>query len=58
MIKIVIFVDGGNVQGVYSTKSNIDVELVDFDNLRAEGKDEDERYRILGDTTKDLHGIF
>lgn len=57
-MKIVIYVDGGNVQGVYSTKETVEVELVDFDNLRADGKDYEERDRILDEARRGLHGIF
>lgn len=57
-MKIVIFVDGGNVQGVYSTSLNVEVELIDFDNLRAEGRDEDARHRTLGEAIETLHCVF
>jgi hypothetical protein len=45
--KIVIHVEGGNVQSVYSSDPTTEVEVVDFDNLRCDGKDSDERDAIL-----------
>lgn len=36
MVKIVIFVDGGNMQGVVASEK-IEVEVIDADNLRSEG---------------------
>ena len=58
MMKIVIFVEGGNVQFVYSTDETVDVKLVDFDNLRAEKKNREERIRILEEETRDLHVVL
>lgn len=57
-MKIVICVEGGNVQGVYSTDDNIAVELVDFDNLEAEGQNWVERYRVLDEATIGLHAVL
>lgn len=39
--KVVVYVFGGNVQGVYTDHpENVQVEVVDADNLEAEGKTE------------------
>lgn len=51
---IVIFVQGGVVQEVRSTSKDIEVDLVDFDNLEAEGKGRDERIKI-GDKAVERH---
>ena len=46
--KVVVFVDGGNVQAVYAPKGSISkLCIVDFDNLRAMGKNGAERDAIL-----------
>lgn len=37
MVKIVIFVDGGLVQGVVASEK-VQVEVVDADNLKGEGR--------------------
>lgn len=53
-MKIVIHVEGGIVQGVYSTHHTTGVLLVDFDNLEAEGISRDDRDKILEHATSDL----
>jgi hypothetical protein len=55
--RIVIVVDGGNVQDAYSTDPELEIELVDFDNLEADGKTRDERDLMSGNATAGLHGI-
>lgn len=35
--RVVIHVEGGVVQEVYSNDPDIDIELIDFDNMEAEG---------------------
>jgi len=55
--RVVVFVDGGNVQEVYSNDLGIDVEIVDFDNLEAEGKWSDERHEILDRATEGLDPV-
>lgn len=57
-MKIVIYVDGGNVQGVYSSDEKVEVEIIDFDNLRAEGKNMQQRYDVLEGASRGLHGVF
>lgn len=37
--RVVVYVEGGNVQAIYSNRDGIAAEVVDFDNLKAEGKD-------------------
>lgn len=35
---VVVYVEGGNVQGVRSNSVEVDVKIFDVDNLKAEGK--------------------
>ena len=35
---IVIYVEGGNVQGADSNNANVNLKVFDVDNLKAEGK--------------------
>lgn len=59
-MKIVVFVDGGNVQEVYAPvrdAEHIDVVLVDFDNLK-ESHSRDERDAILERETDGLTATF
>jgi hypothetical protein len=42
-IKIVVIVDGGNVQHCYSDHESVEVEIIDFDNISNEGKTAIER---------------
>jgi hypothetical protein len=44
-VRVTILVDGGVVQSI-DCGDFVDVEVVDFDNLRAEGKSEEERDQI------------
>jgi hypothetical protein len=44
-VRVTILVDGGNVQDV-DCGEFVDVEIVDFDNLTAEGKSRDESLAI------------
>ena len=55
-MKLVVIVDGGNVQSIYTDRPDIpiDVDLVDFDNLRAEGFDGVQIYRIMEEHIKNL----
>lgn len=55
-MKLVIIVDGGNVQSIYTDRPDIPVEvdIVDFDNLRAEGFDGIQIYRITEEFIKSL----
>ncbi|HVS35788.1 MAG TPA: hypothetical protein VMS17_09410 [Gemmataceae bacterium] len=42
-IKVVIIVSGGNVQQCYADVDNVNVELIDFDNIKEEGSEALER---------------
>ena len=55
-MKLVVIVDGGNVQSMYTDRPDIpiDVDLIDFDNLRAEGFDGVQIYRIMEERIKNL----
>ncbi len=55
--EIVIYVQGGVVQGVSATE-RMGVNLIDFDNLKAEGKTREECSAILKDSAAGLVGIF
>lgn len=37
--RIVVIVSGGNVQGCYANLKNVEIEMIDFDNIREEGPD-------------------
>jgi len=58
--KIVIYVDGGTVQTVFTDgdPDQFEVELVDFDNLEAEGRDRVERETMLKNAAKGMSAIF
>jgi hypothetical protein len=46
--KIVIHVEGGNIQSVHTNHiDDIEIQIVDYDNLEAEGKDASERLEIF-----------
>ena len=52
-VRVVIYVEGGNVQAVYAGDF-VDVEVVDFDNLEAEGRARAVREGLLADARGDL----
>ncbi len=52
-VRVVIYVEGGNVQAVYAGDF-VDVEVVDFDNLEAEGRARAVREDLLADARGDL----
>jgi hypothetical protein len=37
--KIIVIVEGGNVQNCYSDSEDVEVEVIDFDNIADKGKD-------------------
>ena len=55
-MKLVIVVDGGNVQSIYTDRPDIpfEIDVIDFDNLKAEGFDSIQRYRIMEERIKKL----
>lgn len=42
MAKVIISISGGNLQAVHSDIPDVDVEVFDWDNIRAEREDMDE----------------
>jgi len=57
MTKIVVFVEGGNVQSIYSTRP-VEVEVVDFDNLKEQGLDSEARNAELDRATAGMTEAF
>jgi len=55
--KVVIIVDGGNIQNIYSNFKDIDVQVLDLDNCKDEGKSGDEIVEIYNDMTKGLEEV-
>jgi hypothetical protein len=55
-MKLVIVVDGGNVQSIYTDRPDIPIEIdvIDFDDLRAEGFDSIQRYCIMEERIRKL----
>ncbi len=55
-MKLAIVVDGGTVQSIYTDRPDIpvDVDVIDFDDLKAEGFDCVERYRIMEERIKNM----
>ncbi len=55
-MKLAIVVDGGNVQSIYTDRPDIPVEidLIDFDNLRADGYDGIQIYRIMEERIRNI----
>lgn len=47
MSKVVIVVDGGLVQSVYSESNDVDVQVIDYDILHESGKSYEEVSEIL-----------
>lgn len=60
-IRVVVCVEGGNVVSAYADKINakdIDLEIVDYDNLEAEGKTREEATVIGLKATEGLKDIL
>ncbi len=55
-LKLAIVVDGGNIQSVYTSRPDVSlqIDVIDFDNLRAEGYGNDQLDRILEARTGNL----
>ncbi len=55
-LKLAIVVDGGNIQSIYTSRTNVSlqIDVIDFDNLRAEGYGNDQLDRILEARTGNL----
>lgn len=60
MTKIIIHVDGGNVQAVYSDGNRYDFEvlIVDFDNFEAEEMTRTEQEQVLNSFTENMTAIY
>ena len=60
MTKIVIYVDGGNVQAVYTNGNPQahEIVLIDFDNLKAEQMTSADCERVLISVTKGMTAIY
>jgi hypothetical protein len=54
----VVFVSGGVVQNVWTDVEEASVEVVDSDNLEADGKWREEREKILDEATAGLSCVF
>jgi|GEM_PF-3379738 len=55
-LKLAIVVDGGNIQSVYTSRPDVSlqIDVIDFDNLKAEGYGSDQLDRILEARTANL----
>jgi hypothetical protein len=55
-MKLAIVVDGGNVQSIYTDRSDIlvEIDVIDFDNLRAEGYYAIQQYRIMDERIRNM----
>ena len=56
--RIVVVINGGVLDSVYSNDRQLTVELVDHDDLEAEGKWRDEREAIESEATDGLFSIY
>lgn len=54
--RIIIYVEGGNIQAVYST-GQAEVEVIDFDNL-SEGMSRVEVYKKIATAVKGLKELY
>ncbi len=55
-LKLAIVVDGGNIQSVYTSRTDVSlqIDVIDFDNLKAEGYGGDQLDRILEERTRNM----
>ncbi len=55
-LKLAIVVDGGNIQSIYTSRTDVSlqIDVIDFDNLRAEGYGGDQLDRILEERTRNM----
>lgn len=54
-IKVVAVVIGGVVQSAYSSTSDIDFEVLDIDNIKEEGLDDDEEFKMATEGLKVIY---
>lgn len=57
-IKVVVCVSGGNVQAIFSNDPAIVVEMIDYDNLEAEGKNVDECTQVYENAIVGLTQVY
>ncbi len=55
-LKLAVVIDGGNIQSVYTSRPEVSlqIDVIDFDNLKAEGYGNDQLDRILEARTGNL----
>ncbi len=55
-LKLAIVVDGGNIRSVFTNSPSVSlqIDVIDFDNLRAEGYGSDQLDRILEERTRNM----
>ncbi len=58
MPKVIIVVSGGNVQAAFADDQSINVEVVDHDNLEAEGLSTRARTDVENDAIAGLHQVY
>jgi len=60
MSKIIIVIDGGLVQAVYSNDENVSVDVLDKDNWRDDfcSDDESKMYEKMDHETEDMEQIY
>jgi hypothetical protein len=57
-MKIIIIVEGGVVQAVYSEDENVDIELIDHDNLKEKGWDRVLRAGLVAEATLGMKEMY
>ncbi len=55
-LKLAIVVDGGNIQSIYTSRPDVSlqIDVIDLDNLRAEGYDGLQIYRITEERIRNM----
>lgn len=56
-IKVVVCVSGGNVQAIFSNEP-VMIEMIDHDNMEAEGKDIDDRTEVYENAIVGLTQVY
>lgn len=56
--KVMVFVRGGNVEGIYSNQKDTDVSIFDVDNLKAEGKTSTEIENMFEKEVEGLEVVY
>lgn len=55
--RIVVEIEGGNVQAIYANTAP-EVTVLDYDNMKAEGKTDKQRQALFGKAVKGLRAIY